>query len=234
MCISKIIGYFRRTGETATTLAGTNTGVTFNSAPTSAPVSAETTASEPAAANAPVTTPSPGNSPRPPSTLPHPEEDEDTTQTAANTPVSDVFQVWFDSWHVPGRHHDYWRNAIDVQVYDAYPQSVLNMGVDAAVPGVSWEAGGRRHYACLATWFNPGVTAHEQAHNSYALLTEQQKVEFSIALQALRTTDPLMVLMFRQHPYAATNDVETHAEIYRYIGEQMPQQLKQYYPRLFE
>ena len=41
-------------------------------------------------------------------------------------------------------------------------------------------------------------------------------------------------LLFSRNTYGLTNDIEGHAEVYRYIGQQMPEQLKQYYPRLFE
>jgi len=40
-------------------------------------------------------------------------------------------------------------------------------------------------------------------------------------------------LLYAKNPYGLTNDIEGHAEVYRYIGEKMPEQLKRYYPMLF-
>lgn len=184
----------------------------------------------PATPTTPFSPPAPDLPPSQPATLPHPEEPMDPSQTAVNTPISVVFQKWYDNWLVPAEQRDYWKTAIDVQVYDAYPPS---LGFNPGTPAVSWEGGGKRHLACLAPWFNPGVTAHEQAHNSYSLLTGQQRTNFANDYKAIRNSEPLMILMFQQHSYASTNDVEAHAEIYRYIGEKMPGVLKQYYPRLF-
>lgn len=126
-----------------------------------------------------------------PLTLPHPEEPVNPDQTVANTPISDVFQKWYNNWFVPEEYREYWRTAIDVQVYDSYPPSILAMGVNANTPGVSWAGGGKRYYACLAPWFNPGVTAHEQAHNSYALLSEQQKIDFESVYQSSISLPPV-------------------------------------------
>jgi hypothetical protein len=82
-------------------------------------------------------------------------------------------------------------------------------------------------------WLNPGVIAHEQAHNSYALLTPAQKASFSTVYTPLKNTDPLIKLLYSKNAYGLTNDIEGHAEVYRYLGRQMPQQLVPYYPQLF-
>jgi hypothetical protein len=82
-------------------------------------------------------------------------------------------------------------------------------------------------------WLNPGVIAHEQAHNSYALLDTGQRTAFAAVYAAFKTTDPLITLLFSRNRYGLSSDIEGHAEIYRYIGQRMPGPMKQYYPRMF-
>jgi hypothetical protein len=165
--------------------------------------------------------------------LPHPEEPMNPLATLANTDVVAVITKWLIDWGVPAQYWDYWKSAIDMQVYDIYPPSVLKMGLKQDTPAAAWESAGRRHMAIKPNWLNPGVIAHEQAHNSYALLTSSQKAAFSTVYAPLKSTDPLIKLLYSKNTYGLTNDVEGHAEVYRYIGKQMPAQLTMYYPRLF-
>jgi hypothetical protein len=166
-------------------------------------------------------------------TLPHPEEPSNPSATLANTNLTVTTNKWLLDWGVPTQYWDYWKNAIDIQVYEIYPASVMAMGISQDTPAVTWDAGGKRHLAIKPGWLNAGVIAHEQAHNSYALLTPPQKVAFSAVYTPLKATDPLIKLLYLKNTYGLTNDVEGHAEVYRYIGQQMPTQLKQYYPLLF-
>jgi hypothetical protein len=39
--------------------------------------------------------------------------------------------------------------------------------------------------------------------------------------------------LFKTQAYASQNDIEAHAEIYRYLGQFMPEVLKGFYPKLF-
>jgi hypothetical protein len=165
--------------------------------------------------------------------LPHPEEKQNMSQTVSNTSIQSVLQLWFSKYLVPSNQQTYWSTAISIRVYDAYPLEILNLGVQPDTPGLSWEDNGIRHFTCLATWFNPGVVAHEQAHNSYSLLTPAQKAAFPIIYTPLKTSDPMIKYLYSINPYGLTNDIEGHAEIYRYLGEQMPSTLKIFYPRLF-
>ncbi len=82
-------------------------------------------------------------------------------------------------------------------------------------------------------WLNPGVIAHEAAHYCYDLLSTSQIADFSTIYRALKDSDPLIRLLYSRNTYGLTNDIEGHAEVYRYIGQQMPIQLKPYYPKLF-
>jgi hypothetical protein len=166
-------------------------------------------------------------------TLPHPEEPMNPSATLANTSVAAIIDQWFVQWAVPGNYQERWKNAIDIQVYAVYPPSIMAMGLNQDTPAATWEADGKRHMVVKPQWLNPGVVAHEQAHNSYAYLTPDQKSAFASLYSALKNTDPLIKLLYTINTYGLTNDVEGHAEVYRYIGQQMPEQLIPYYPYLF-
>jgi len=168
-----------------------------------------------------------------PLSLPHPEEPMNPAATIANMSVAAVINQWLTGWEVPRQHWDSWKTAIDIQVYDIYPASIIAMGMNQDTPAATWEAGGKRHLAIKPKWLNPGVIAHEQAHNSYAFLNSDLKANFAALYAALKERDQVLKLLFTMNRYGLTNDVEGHAEIYRYIGQQMPIQLKQYYPLLF-
>ena len=165
-----------------------------------------------------------------PLAIPHPEEPMNPAATLANTDVTVIMTKWLRDWGVPPQHWDYWKTAIDMQVYEVYPGS---LGMRQDTPAGTWEAGGKRHLAIKPQWLNPGVIAHEQAHNSYALLDASEKTAFSSVYATVKNTDSLIRLLYSRNTYGLSNDIEGHAEVYRYIGQWMPTQLKRYYPMLF-
>jgi hypothetical protein len=181
----------------------------------------------------PTPTPTPSTVTPRPLAIPHPEEPMNPLATLANTNVAAIITKWLVDWGVPAQHWDHWKTAIDIQVYDIYPPSLTAMGVNQDTPAATWEADGKRHLAIKPKWLNPGVIAHEQAHNSYALLNSSQKAAFTAVYTPLKNTDPVIKLLYSKNSYGLTNDIEGHAEVYRYIGQQMPAQLKMYYPELF-
>ena len=162
----------------------------------------------------------------------HPEEPVNASQITANTDVNGIINMWLTGWKVPEKYWDHWRNAIVIQVYDSWPPDMLSAYIRPDTPAATWDAGGKRHLASLAKWLNPGVIAHEQAHNSYALLSGGDKSAFSKTYTPLKNTDPLIKYLYSINPYGLTNDIEGHAEIYRYLGETMPEALKRFYPKL--
>jgi hypothetical protein len=166
-------------------------------------------------------------------TIPHPEELRNSAATLTNTDVSKVITKWLSDWGVPEPYWDYWKTAIDIQVYERYPQSLISMGINPDTPAATWEAGGKRHLTIKPQWLNPGVIAHEQAHNSYSLLTPSQKANFPGVYTPLKETDYLIKLLYSKNSYGLSNDIEGHAEVYRYIGQRMPGELKLFYPKLF-
>ena len=179
--------------------------------------------------------PAPTNTPaRPqPLALPHPEEPMNPAATMANTTLSAMMNKWFADWEVPQKYWSYWMQSIDIQVHEVYPPSLLSMGIKQETPAATWEANGKRHLAIKPQWLNPGVIAHEQAHNSYALLNAEQKQAFAAQYKPLINTDPLIKLLYSKNTYGLSSDVEGHAEVYRYIGQKMPAQLKMFYPGFF-
>ena len=167
--------------------------------------------------------------------LPHPEESMNPSATLANIDTIAVINRWLQDWEVPKQYWDFWKTAIDIQVYDNYPPRILAMGgMNQDTPAATWDADGKRHLAIKPTWLNPGVIAHEQAHNSYSQLTDSMKASFSMVYNGLKSTDRLIGLLYSRNTYGLTSDVEGHAEIYRYLGKGMPGRLLMYFPRLFD
>jgi hypothetical protein len=162
-----------------------------------------------------------------------PEEVPDYSKTPNNTDINTVLREWFKQRDVPAIYQDYWLKAIDIQVYDIYPQSILAMGITQDTPALTWEDDGKRHMAIKTAWLNPGVISHEGAHTSYGLLNIWDKQNFSEAYRKAKTDDPLIKLVNEYRIYSLTSDIEGHAEIYRYLGDSMPGTLKKYYPKLF-
>jgi hypothetical protein len=208
MCISAIIAWFK----------GNKTPQ--KSAPTP-PQPVADPLPEPIPAPAPQPEPAP---PQPPAlTIPYPEEAADFSITMDNYDIEVVFNKWMLDYQVPAENYDHWRNIIEIEVTE-----------NLSSPAATWDnySTHKRHLAVKPPYLNPGVLAHEQAHNSYALLTEQQKREFSTAYTPLKTSDPLIIYLYSINSYGTTSDIEGHAEIYRYLYGKMPEALKKYYPKL--
>lgn len=167
--------------------------------------------------------------------LPHPREPQDLSATVLTVDKTAVLGRWLSGWHVLAKYHDYWLNKINLYVYDAWPPEILTTysNIQTTTPGFALSEGQGRAVYVLASWLGPGVIAHEQAHNSYALLTESDRAAFEAAYNTVKDTDPLIRLLYSQNQYGLTSIVEGHAEVYRYLGERLPDSLKRYYPKLF-
>jgi hypothetical protein len=152
-------------------------------------------------------------------TLLHPEEQPDYSITMQNYNLDVVFDKWFNDYQVPMDEWDYWRNKIEVDVTDTL-----------SYPAATWDTPNGRHLAVRPEYLNAGIIAHEQAHNSYALLTITDKANFAIDLEPLKKTG-IVQYLFSVNSYGLSNPVESHAEIYRYIS--VPLELRKYYPKLF-
>ena len=154
--------------------------------------------------------------------LPHPEEPANYAQTMATANIDVVISKWLIDWQVPARYDNHWLDAIEIKLTMEIPY-----------PAATYEVVGKRHLDIRPEWLNAGVIAHEQAHNSYALLTGDEKQEFVALYTPLIKTDPLIKLLYSKNTYGLTSVIEGHAELYRYLGHQLPDVLKPYYPKLF-
>mgnify|MGYP001558529594 CR=1 FL=1 len=172
--------------------------------------------------------PLPSPPPDPVLTIPHPEEPMNPNATMENTSIRQVLIDWMTNWNVPIQYQPFWFDAINIKLVDA---SVISYAA-----GV-YELDGKRFMNIRPEFLNTGVLCHEQCHNSYALLTEDQKNAFEITYKAVEK-EPYIVLLHKVNTYMDTLDqdgrhVEGHAEIGRYIGfDKMPDELKIYYPKL--
>ncbi len=168
-----------------------------------------------------------------PAELPYPEEPVDDSLTTLNTNADEILQRWLTQRGVPSEHWAFWKLKIDIRLYDKWPPEMLNRGILTDTPAGTWTENNVRVLASLTRWFNVGVIAHEQAHNSYALLSKYGRLKFAVVYNILRHFNPLIKLLYSMNTYGLSSNVEGHAEIYRYIGEKMPACLKQSYPKLF-
>lgn len=167
----------------------------------------------------------------PPLTLPHPEEPINPSQTVANVNPMQTVQDWLYFWNVPEKYWDYWQFQIKFNVYDTWPPECLALGIQIDTPAYAIDVGSGRQLNILAKWCNAGTVAHENAHNSYALLTDAEKADFEKEYIPLITTDPLIKLLYSQNTYGLTSVVEGHAELFRYGC--VPKSLEHFYPKLF-
>ena len=155
--------------------------------------------------------------------IPHPEEPPDYTKTVNNINVDEVITQWLESYNVPKEFWDYWRNQIVIEVTDTIPYPAGTYDGDD----------GKRHLIVRPEFLNPGVIAHENCHNSYALLTEDDKKRWNSVYQDVKENNALIKYLFSIKSYGLTNEIEGHAEIGRFIGQFMPDEIKHFYPKLF-
>ena len=99
-----------------------------------------------------------------PLTIPHPEETPDSSRTVHNVDLDAALDKWENDYNVPEAFKEYWKTKI-----------VISLDENLPYPAASYELSGVRHLTIRPEWVNSGVIAHEQAHNSYALLTEAEK-----------------------------------------------------------
>lgn len=167
--------------------------------------------------------------------LPHPEEPKDPSQTAANVNVATIIAEWMINWQVPQENWPFWRDKVSIELVPGLQVPVLINGWYQLkdVPAAAYDNGnGTRTIKIRPEWLNKGVIAHENAHNSYFYLTPEQKDAFAVDFDAHKT-DPLPAYLFSINAYGLSSYIEGHAELYRYLGDQMPEALKKYYPKLF-
>ena len=148
--------------------------------------------------------------------LPHPKELNDYTHTMDNTFIHDIIVKWFMDWGVADTN--YWIDEVEIKL-------------DVSTPYPAWSSAEHKVIGIRPEHCTPGVIAHEAAHVSYGLLNITEKMQFSSLYCSLKGTGIVKEIL-KQHPYAKSNDIEAHAEIYRYGGMSMPDEMKGFYPNL--
>ncbi len=165
--------------------------------------------------------------PAPVLTIPHPEEPEDKTKTMANTNPQEAEMLWREGWNVPAE----FKTDIVFTLTDSYASYGI-VGYDWA-PAIT--VGNNVYYH--PSYSNGGICAHEVCHPVWATLTPQQQTDFETDYNSLINTDAYMILLYdykikNADPNWIGNPWEKHAEIYRYLGDKMPEALKVFYPNL--
>jgi hypothetical protein len=148
-------------------------------------------------------------------TLPYPEEAPDYSRTISG---EELLQQFFDTYFIPEAYWDFWKTATIV--------------VDRTLPYPAGMVSETKTLLLKPEYANPGILAHEFSHLSYAQLGENQKASFPAEYNTALQTDGLLKLLYSQKSYMNASLIEAHAEIFRYLGNRMPEALKKYYPFL--
>jgi hypothetical protein len=152
--------------------------------------------------------------------LPHPEEPQDEGITLDNVDARAARQAWYEQWQVPDGHRLFWDC---IRIIPAYKYA------DPA-NNEYWNS----EIYVKPEWCNAGIIAHEQAHTAwFNLLTAEERAAFESEYYRQLISDRWMIYLNQVNWYMNTSTVEAHAEVYRYLGEKMPESLKQYYPKLY-
>lgn len=148
--------------------------------------------------------------------IPHPEEPINPLATLENTDLDAVIQKWLTDWEVS--NPEFW-DTVEFKLSYQYPYPVCTIAQTKEI-------------FVRPEWANPGTFAHECAHISYSLLSPRKKSDFSLAFSEVIKTDRLVKYLDSKNAYMNTNIIEGHAEVYRFLGQLMPESLKTYYPNL--
>ena len=156
---------------------------------------------------------------------PYPEE-KFNKDIPVDVDTAFAMTCWMLKYGVPPNYQNFWHDHL-----------IIHVDPDYEYPAGVWTENGIRHMRIQPGYLNPGVIAHEQAHNSYDLMSDAKKVGFKVTLLRLYETRKVLKKLFKYNTYGLNYDgslnfVEAHAEIYRYLYEQMPVELKGFYPRL--
>uniref|UniRef100_A0A6M3LIW5 Uncharacterized protein n=1 Tax=viral metagenome TaxID=1070528 RepID=A0A6M3LIW5_9ZZZZ len=153
--------------------------------------------------------------------MPYPEEPADLSTTLENVDVPDVIDLWHEKYGVSNSD---FLDSVIIEISEKYPYAGCT------------EQAERRIYM-RPEYANAGVLAHEVAHIIWYNLSELYKSSFRVVFDYQLPNNALLKLLLDKKPYAAVNHqngnyIEVHAECYRYLGNQMPESLKEFYPYL--
>lgn len=166
--------------------------------------------------------PEPPTPQSPPLVMPHPEEPADMMATMNTVSIQGTLTAWMNGWQVPASAIRFWQ-AVHITVaehldYDQYP---------------AYSYAELRQLYFHPPFFNKGTLAHENAHVVYALLSIETKAAFEAEYRRLVVSDKLVAYLYQVKALAMYDLKEIYAEVYRYLGQYMPEQLKGFYPHLF-
>jgi|SRR3972149_10480479 len=158
--------------------------------------------------------------------LPHPREAMNWKAVSIDT----VIGAWLDDWEVPLKFRHFW-HAVNFELSSARPEPANSFEI------YNWETGkfeSAKHIIVRPEWASPGVIAHESAHVAYSLfLNQNQKTNFTVVIELVSQKNKLVRRIIKETNWGNVWQ-ERHAEIYRFLGQQMPKELKKYYPKLLE
>ena len=149
--------------------------------------------------------------------LPHPQE----TQNFQDVDLTLLLNNWFAQWGVPYKHRAFWRGWNIVLIKNLSYQG-------KSYPALTYPD----RTEIDPIWANCGVVAHELAHVSWTYLSEEQRLKFESIYMSLRDSGMIQHMRKQTDYYADTNMQEAHSECYRYLGQQVNSQLREFYPRL--
>lgn len=164
--------------------------------------------------------------------LPHPEEPGNPQATAAAVNIIAVRQAWYDGWRVSLNGRGLF-NPVTLNLVENL--AIVYNGALVKVPAAT--------YAELLRididpkWANPGVLAHESQHIFYSWLTEDQRLKFAAEYFGMAETGDAMLSLVVRHmagrdPSWVSDIREIYADIYRYLGDKMPESLKPFFPNM--
>lgn len=168
--------------------------------------------------------------------LPYPEEKQDKTKTLANTKVSDVLDLLFGGeGKIPLEYKDYWLDWLVIRLFSKWTPEILSYwpNVKESTPAFTYEDNGKDYIYCLVPWYNCGIVKHELGHGAEKLLSAQEWVEFINTYDRLIKTDKMLQYLNKVQPIYNDFYHEVYADIYRFLTEQMPPELRRFYPKLF-
>lgn len=143
----------------------------------------------------------------------------DQSMTMESVRIAEVIENWLRTWKVPQRYHSFWLEECDIKLSLKYRAPAATIAQT-------------REIFVRPEWANPGIIAHEVCHIVWQFLSDSQRESFQKDLTDALKHDYLIRLAWQTKPYMQTNKIEAHADIYRYLGDRMPEALKSYYPKL--
>ncbi len=163
-------------------------------------------------------------------TIPHPEEPINFNATIETVNPNELIYIvnkWLNDWKVPTEFHPFW---LSVKITLVPGLSVLYNGQLVQIPAATWVE--ERRMEIDPRWANPGIFSHENCHISQTFLPDL--AAFTEAYNVC--SDPLLALvkdkMLGKDPTWANSPAEIHADVYRYLGEKVSEELRGFYPKL--